>query len=69
MRAKARSKASNCSPLNVVRDLLCFLLRGMPGSDSVSLSSQDDGPAKNIGVKIYSKELNWDNLTFISGDS
>lgn len=44
VRAKARSSVSSCSPLNVVRDLLCLRLRRMPGSDSVSLSSHDDGP-------------------------
>lgn len=46
VRANARSSASNCSPLNVVRDLRCFRFKGMPGSDSVSLSSQEDGPGK-----------------------
>lgn len=41
---KARSKASSWSPEKVVLDLRCFLFSVIPGSDSVSESSQDDGP-------------------------
>lgn len=44
----ARSKASSWSPEKVVLDLRCFLLRVMPGSDSVSESSHDDGPLDKI---------------------
>ena len=47
---KARSKASSWSPENVVLDLRCFLFRVIPGSDSVSESSHDDGP---IEIKKY----------------
>lgn len=51
----ARSKASSWSPEKVVLDLLCFLFNVMPGSDSVSESSHDDGPIETkrniVGTK------------------
>lgn len=40
MRLNERSNASNCSPVNVVRDRLCFRFNGIPGSDSVSELSE-----------------------------
>lgn len=44
--ANALSRASNCSPLNVVLDLRCFRFKAIPGSDSVSLTSSDPRPAE-----------------------
>lgn len=40
VRAKARSSASSCSAVKVVRDRRCLRFKGMPGSDSVSLMSE-----------------------------
>lgn len=40
VRAKARSSASSCSAVKVVRDRRCLRFNGMPGSDSVSLMSE-----------------------------
>jgi len=42
------SSSSNCSVVNVVRDLRCFLFKGIPGSLSVSESSiePDRSPSK-----------------------
>lgn len=40
MRVKARSSASNCSAVKVVRERRCLRFSGMPGSDSVSLMSE-----------------------------
>lgn len=42
---KALSSSSNCSPVKVVLLLLCFRLRGIPGSVSVSDSSPLLGPS------------------------
>lgn len=49
VRANARSKPSSCSPENVVLDRRCLRFREIPGSDSMSLES-DDRPTyrKNI---------------------
>lgn len=59
---KALSKVSSWSPENVVLDRRCFLFNVIPGSDSVSESSQDDGPFetwnKLVGVRSYCCESN-----------
>lgn len=56
VRWKALSNSSNCSPVNVVLLLLCLRFNGIPGSDSVSVSSPLLPPINIILNNLFKKQ-------------
>lgn len=57
--SKARSSSSSCSAVKVVLERLCFLLMGMPGSLSVSLSEMEPPPPAGEIDTSRSASVRW----------